>query len=128
MGPDDLLSDAAVQAAVGALAARNQHHLAEMSPPEQEQALAHGRTLAMDVLVAARAATATDAVPPVEGGPGRAVIVLEDSGEEDVSVHVTFHPELEEVGDDQIAGTPAQITAVAMIEQLSVDAGEEPAG
>jgi hypothetical protein len=125
MEPDDLLSDAAVQAAVGALAARNQHHLAEMSPDEQQQALAHWRTLAMDVLVAARAATGTDgAPPPAQGGPGRAVIVLEDSGEEDVSVHVTFHPELEELGDDQVAGTPAQITAVAMIEQLS--GGEPP--
>jgi hypothetical protein len=121
MGADDLLSEAAVQAAVGALAARNQHHLAEMSPQEQQQALAHWRTLAMDVLVAARAATDSDDTPPVapQGGPGRAVIVLEDSGEEDVSVHVTFHPELEEVGEDQVAGTPAQITAVAMIEQLS---------
>lgn len=125
MEPDDLLSDAAVQAAVGALAARNQHHLAEMTPDEQQQALAHWRTLAMDVLVAARAATASDSVPPpTEGGPGRAVIVLEDSGEEDVSVHVTFHPELEELGDDQIAGTPAQITAVAMIEQLSGEDGQ----
>jgi hypothetical protein len=121
MEPDDMLSDAAVQAAVGALAARNQHHLAEMSPQEQQQAIAHWRTLAMDVLVAARAAAGPDAPPPAEGGPGRAVIVLEDSGEEDVSVHVTFHPELEEIGGDQIAGTPAQITAVAMIEQLSED-------
>ncbi|HEX6390639.1 MAG TPA: hypothetical protein VFZ89_14365 [Solirubrobacteraceae bacterium] len=124
MEPEDLLSDTALQAAVGALAARNQHHLAEMTPQEQEQALEHWRTLAMDVLVAARAATGHEAVaPPVQGGPGRAVIVLEDSGEEDVSVHVTFHPELEELGDDQVAGTPAQITAVAMIEHLS--AGED---
>jgi hypothetical protein len=121
MEPDDMLSEAAVQAAVGALAARNQHHLAEMSPQEQQQAIAHWRTLAMDVLVAARAAGGPDAPPPTEGGPGRAVIVLEDAGEEDVSVHVTFHPELEEIGGDQIAGTPAQITAVAMIEQLSED-------
>jgi hypothetical protein len=121
MQPDDLLSDAAVQAAVGALAARNQHHLAEMSQQEQAQALAHWRTLAMDVLVAARAATASDVPPPAEGAPGRAVIVLEDSGEEDVAVHVTFHPELEELPNDQIAGTPAQITAVAMIEQLSAE-------
>jgi hypothetical protein len=121
MEPDDMLSEAAVQAAVGALAARNQHHLAEMSPQEQQQAIAHWRTLAMDVLVAARAAGGSDAPPPTEGGPGRAVIVLEDAGEEDVSVHVTFHPELEEIGGDQIAGTPAQITAVAMIEQLSED-------
>ncbi len=122
MEPDDLLSDAAIQAAVGALAARNQHHLAGMTPEEQGEALSHWRQLAMDVLVAARAATASDAPPPVDGGPGRAVIVLEDSGEEDVAVHVTFHPELEELGDDQVAGTPAQITAVALIEHLS---GEE---
>jgi hypothetical protein len=121
MEPDDLLSEPALQAAVAALAARNQHHLAEMSPQEQQQAMAHWRALAMDVLVAARAASGPDTPPPAEGGPGRAVIVLEDSGEEDVSVHVTFHPELEELGGDQIAATPAQITAVAMIEQLSED-------
>jgi len=126
MEPDDLLSDAAVQAAVGALAARNQHHLEGMTPEEQVNALAHWRALAMDVLVAARAAAGSDAPPPAEGGPGRAVIVLEDSGEEDVSVHVTFHPELEELGEDQIAGTPAQITAVAMIEHLGDDGSDEP--
>lgn len=127
MEPDDLLSDAAVQAAVGALAARNQHHLAGMTPQEQQEALAHWRALAMDVLVAARAATPTggaDVPPPAEGGPGRAVIVLEDAGEEDVAVHVTFHPELEDLGGDQVAGTPAQITAVALLEQLGGD--EEP--
>lgn len=125
MEPDDLLSDAAVQAAVGALAARNQHHLAGMTPEEQQEALGHWRSLAMDVLVAARAATGPDAPPPAQGGPGRAVIVLEDAGEEDVAVHVTFHPELEDLGGDQVAGTPAQITAVAMLERLS-DEGDEP--
>jgi len=123
MEPDDLLSDAAVQAAVGALAARNQHHLEGMNPEEQAEALAHWRALAMDVLVAARAASGPDAPPHTSHppGPGRAVIVLEDAGEEDVAVHVTFHPELEDLGGDQVAGTPAQITAVALIEQLSED-------
>jgi hypothetical protein len=125
MEPDDMLSEAAVQAAVGALAARNQHHLSGMTPDEQSEALGHWRALAMDVLVAARAASGPDAPAPAQGGPGRAVIVLEDSGEEDVSVHVTFHPELEELGDDQVAGTPAQITAVAMIEQLGEDGAED---
>lgn len=127
MEPDDLLSDAAVNAAVGALAARNQHHLASMTPEEQQEALGHWRALAMDVLVAARAASGGEQPPPAEGGPGRAVIVLEDVGDEDVSVHVTFHPELEDLGGDQVAGTPAQITAVALLEQFG-DGGEEPGG
>lgn len=120
MEPDDLLSDAAVHAAVGALAARNQHHLQGMSPQEQAEALGHWRELAMDVLVAARAAVAQGAPQqaPSEGGPGRAVIVLEDAGGEDVNVHVTFWPELEELSEEQVAGTPAQITAVALLEHL----------
>ena len=125
MKSDHLLSDAAVHAAVAALAARNQHHLEQMTPEEQADALRHWRELAVDVLVAARAAGGTEAPSgPEEGGPGRAVFVLEDAGEEDVAVHVTFWPELEEIEGDQIAGTPAQITAVALLESLQADGGE----
>ena len=38
--PDDLLGDAALQAAVAALAERNHHHLADMSDDERTEAVA----------------------------------------------------------------------------------------
>jgi hypothetical protein len=123
---DDLLTDAALNAAVSALASRNAHHLQDMTPAEQAEAAGHWRALAMDVLVAVRSTvTATDiaVAPNAEGGPGRAVIVLEDAGEEEINVHVAFHPELQDMGDDQVAGTPAQITAVSMLDTLGEEAG-----
>lgn len=128
---DDLLSDHSLDAAVSALASRNAHHLQDMTPAEQQEAAGHWRALAMDVLVAVRA-TVTNPETAAggaasEGGPGRAVIVLEDSGEEEINVHVAFHPELQQLGGDQVAGTPAQITAVSMIDTLGDDE-QPPAG
>ena len=124
---DDLLTDATLNAAVAALASRNAHHLQDMTPAEQAEAAGHWRALALDVLVAVRS-TVTDrdmiAAGPNENGPGRAVIVLEDAGEEEINVHVAFHPELQDLGGDQVAGTPAQITAVSMLDTL----GEEAPG
>lgn len=123
---DDLLTDTALNAAVSALASRNAHHLQDMTPAEQQEAAGHWRALAMDVLVAVRSTVADqDAAPSsLEGGPGRAVIVLEDAGEEEINVHVAFHPELQDMGGDQVAGTPAQITAVSMLDTLGEEAGE----
>lgn len=125
---DDLLTDATLDAAVAALANRNAHHLQDMTPDEQAEAAGHWRGLAMDVLVAVRATVTNPELaggsPAREGGPGRAVIVLEDAGEEEINVHVAFHPELQDMGDDQVAGTPAQITAVSMLDTL----GEEASG
>ncbi len=123
--PDDLFSDAAVRAAVGALASRNTHHLDGMTEEERQQALHHWQELAVDVLTAARAAVEGGPGPEisVEGDlPGRAVIVLQDSGNEDVTVHATFHPELDDLGDGEVGGTPAQITGVMLLQSLS---GEE---
>ena len=126
MDPDLLLSDAALDAGVGALASRNAHHLQSMAPEERAEALRHWRALAVDVLTAVRATLGTDeagaAAEPVQT-PGRAVIVLEDVGEQDVAVHAAFHPELEELGDDEVAGTPAQLTALALLDEL---AGGDP--
>jgi len=60
---------------------------------------------------------------PLEGA-GRAVIVLEDSGGDEVSVHVTFAPQLEELQDGSIAGTPAQLAAMSLLEAITAeDAG-----
>lgn len=125
---DDLLTDATLNAAVVALANRNAHHLQSMTPTEQAEAAGHWRSLAMDVLVAARTTVSDPALssaPPIEGGPGRAVIVLEDGGDQQINVHVSFHPDLQDMGNDQVAGTPAQITAVAMLDTLNDEAAQE---
>ena len=122
---DDLLGDAALQAAVAALAERNHHHLADMSESEQADAVAHWRELAMTVLVAARTA-ATGAVPPGEEGGGRAAIVLEDAGGDEITVHASFYPQLEDLGGGEVAATPAQATALELLEQLAGEDEDHP--
>lgn len=119
---DALLGTRAVEAGVSALAGRNQHHLAAMAPEEQVEAANHWRELAVEVLSAAR--NALTAAQGIEGA-GRAVIVLEDSGGEEVNVHVTFSPQLEEMSDGSIAGTPAQLAAMSILESI---AGEDDGG
>ncbi|MEI2702678.1 MAG: hypothetical protein V9E83_09790 [Baekduia sp.] len=119
---DALLGTNAVEAGVGALVQRNRHHLESMEPEEQQNALGHWRELAVEVLASARSAL----VP--EGGAddvGRAVIVFEDQSEDEVSVHVTFTPQLQELEDGAIAGTPAQITAMSLLDSMANAADEE---
>jgi len=114
---DALLGTRAVEAGVAALAGRNQHHLAGMAAEEQVEAANHWRELAVEVLSAAREALSGGAGVPQ--GAGRAVIVLEDSGGEEVNVHVTFAPQLEEMSDGSIAGTPAQLAAMSLLESIA---------
>src|SRR5438874_1398818 len=115
--PDDLLGSAVVDAAVEALITRNRAHVERMDPGERDAAIAHWRSVALDVLTAARASV---------GGPdrreprGRAVIVLEDDGGTGVDVHAAFHPELDDIpGDDAFAGTAAQAAAVQLLRRLA---------
>lgn len=122
---DALLGTRAVEAGVAALAGRNQHHLAAMAPEEQVEAANHWRELAVEVLSAARTVL-TDA-PQIQGA-GRAVIVLEDSGGEEVNVHVTFSPQLEELQDGSIAGTPAQLAAMSLLESITGEADDHGHG
>jgi hypothetical protein len=114
---DALLGTRAVEAGVAALAGRNQHHLAGMAAEEQVEAANHWRELAVEVLSAAREALSGGSGVP--DGAGRAVIVLEDSGGEEVNVHVTFAPQLEELSDGSIAGTPAQLAAMSLLESIA---------
>jgi hypothetical protein len=114
---DALLGTRAVEAGVAALAGRNQHHLAEMAADEQVEAANTWRELAVEVLSAAREALSGGTGVPE--GAGRAVIVLEDSGGEEVNVHVTFAPQLEEMSDGSIAGTPAQLAAMSLLESIA---------
>jgi hypothetical protein len=123
--PDDLLGEAALQAAVAALAERNQHHLADMSEAEQADAVGHWRELAMTVLTAAR--TAAGGTVEDEGG-GRAAIVLEDAGGDEITVHASFYPQLEDLGGGEVAATPAQATALELLEQLAGEDEGEPGG
>jgi hypothetical protein len=117
VNPDDLLADAPLTAAVAALAERNRHHLAQMTEEERADALSHWHDLAVAVLTAAGAAVggadgdATDA-------QGRAVIVLEDAGEDEVAVHASFFPQLEDVGGEVLV-TPAQAAALELLEAMT---------
>jgi hypothetical protein len=121
--PDDLLADAPLGAAVAALADRNRHHLAQMTEEERQDALAHWHDLAVAVLTAAGAALGGDAT---NGGdvPGRAIIVLEDAGGDEVAVHASFFPQLEDRGGEVMV-TPAQAAALELLEAMT---GEEPDG
>jgi len=122
--PDALLGTHAVEAGVGALVARNRHHLEEMQPDEQENALGHWREITVEVLSAARNAL-TNADADGEDEVGRALIVFEDQGEDEVAVHVTFTPQLQELEDGSIAGTPAQITAMSLLDTMAQAADED---
>jgi hypothetical protein len=123
--PDDLLAGAPLDAAVAALAERNHHHLAQMSPAEREEAMAHWRQLAMTVLTAAGAALPENGESP--GPEGRAVIVLEDAGPEEIAIHASFFPQLEDLGGGEVGATPAQAAALELLEQFA-DEDDEPAG
>ena len=50
---------------------------------------------------------------------GRAAIVLEDAGGDEITVHASFYPQLEDLGGGEVAATPAQATALELLEQLA---------
>jgi hypothetical protein len=117
--PDDLLAEAPLEAAVAALAERNHHHLAQMSPAERDEAVAHWRQLAVAVLTAAGAALDDDGEGTGDGLPGRAVIVIEDAGPEEIAIHASFFPQLQDLGGGEVGATPAQAAALELLESLS---------
>jgi len=120
---DSLLTEDSVRAGVAALERIHGHHLADMDPDEQAQARAHWRDQVQEVLVAVHS---TLAAPPAEGR-GRAVISFSDGADETIDVSATFQPQLRELGDDQVEGTPAQVLALAALQQLEEgnDGGEQ---
>jgi hypothetical protein len=117
--PDDLLAQAPLGAAVAALAERNRHHLAQMTDAERADALSHWHDLAVAVLTAAGAALGgEDEEEAARENGGRAVIVLEDAGEDEVAVHASFFPQLEDV-DGEVLVTPAQAAALELLEAMT---------
>jgi hypothetical protein len=113
--PEALLADAPLQAAVAALADRNQHHLAQMTEEEQRDAVGHWHDLAVTVLTAAGAALGDEGAS-VPGG--RAVLVFEDHGEDEIAVHATLYPQPESRGDEMIV-TPAQAAALELLQGMT---------
>ena len=116
--PDDLLADAPIGAAVAALAERNRHHLEQMTDAERSDALSHWHDLAVTVLTAAGAALGGERRTPTATSPGRAVIVLEDAGGDEVAVHASFFPQLEDLGGEVLV-TPAQAAALELLEAMT---------
>jgi hypothetical protein len=92
-----------------------------MSDAERHDALGHWRELAITVLTAARSAAGADEEADPAHPHGRATIVLEDAGGEEVTVHATFWPEMQDLGGGEIAATPAQVAALELLEQLTGD-------
>jgi hypothetical protein len=124
--PENLLAPAPVDAAVAALAERNRHHFEGMSEEERVQAVGHWRDLVVTVLTAAGAALAGDATPGPQGGPGRALLVFEDAGGDQVQIHASFHPDLEDLGNGEVSGTPAQAMALEALQGVTEDTIEDP--
>jgi hypothetical protein len=123
--PVNIISEASVDAAVAALAERNRHHLEAMTDAERVDAVAHWRDLALAVLTAATAAIGSEPIDAESEGLGRAVLVFEDAGGEDVNIHASFYPELEDLGDGEVAVTPAQAAALGLLQEISGEAEEE---
>jgi hypothetical protein len=78
---------------------------------------------ASDLRVAARMLEAARALEGEHLSGGRAVITLTDA-EDGIDVALEFTPDLEDAGEDEVAGTPAQILALELAHGL-MDADEE---
>lgn len=86
----------------------------------QARAGEEGRSpAAEDLALADRMLAAARAIQQehLAGGRGRATITLTDA-EDGVDVALEFTPDLEETGEDEVAGTPAQIMALELAHGL----------
>ncbi len=120
--PDAILSEESIAAGVAALESIHGRHLADMTAEEQAEARDHWRSQVEQVLPAVHDVHAAPAPP----GAGRAVISFTDAGDDRIDVSVAFQPDLEDMGDGQVAGTPAQVLALSALESLGEDEEEEP--
>ena len=52
------------------------------------------------------------------------MIVLEDAGEDEVAVHASFFPQLEDVGGEVLV-TPAQAAALELLEAMTGESEDD---
>jgi hypothetical protein len=114
---DMILSEQSVRAGLGAMERIHGRHLGDMSPQEQEQARSHWREQVEQVLAAVRDVY----VEPPSEERGYAVITLSDAGDDRIDVGVVFQPDLHELGNDEVEGTPAQVLALAALEAIAAE-------
>jgi hypothetical protein len=123
---DAIVSAEAISQGVAALERIHGHHLSDMSPEDQAEARAHWRRQVEETLTAVYVSYAE--LPPP--GSGLAVISFRDSSTGQIDVSATFQPQLQQTGEDEVTGTPAQALAFrtfsAVRNQGNVDVGEEP--
>jgi len=115
----ELLSEQSVAAATGAFERLHGHHLSSMSPDEQAEARAVWREQAEVVLGAVQAALSGRSLES-----SWATITLIDVGEDGVDVIPDFHPDVEQLGDEEIRGTPAQILALSALDAIMAESDE----
>jgi hypothetical protein len=115
--PDALLTEESIMAGVAALESIHGRHLGDMTPEEQADARDHWRQQVEEILSAVHGLHASGPPP----GAGRAVISFTDAGEDRIDVSVAFQPDLEDMGDGEVAGTPAQVLALSALEALGDD-------
>lgn len=120
--PDAILSEESITAGVAALERIHGRHLGDMTEEEQADARDHWRTQVEEILEAVHGLHAEG--PPA--GAGRAVISFTDAGEDRIDVSVAFQPDLEDLGDGEVAGTPAQVLALSALESLGDDDDDAP--
>ena len=112
--PQELEAAAGIQPA-GELERKQIWAAAEVNAGPGQPPSAADLRLAEAMLDAAR----KQVVAHESGGGGRAVITLTDSGEEEVDVAVEFQPDLEDLGGGEVAGTPAQLLALQLLEAVA---------
>ena len=117
---DLIVAESSIAAGVAAMERIHGRHLADMTPDEQAQARDHWRSQVEEVLRSVRDAHAELA----EAGGGRAVLTFADAGGDQVDVGVSFEPELSELPNGDVEGTPAQLLALSAIEAIA-DSEEE---
>lgn len=121
---DAILTEEAMAAGVAALERIHGGHLTAMSPEEQAEARAHWRAQVEQVLHA----VAVTVAAPGGGRPGggRAVLTFADGEEEGaVEVSAAFHPDLRDLGDGEVEGTPAQFLAITALQAIEEGVEEE---
>jgi hypothetical protein len=122
--PDAILSDESIAAGVAALEEIHGRHLGDMTADEQADARDHWREQVEQILTAVHGLH-VGGPPP---GAGRAVISFTDAGDDQIDVRVAFQPDLEDMGNGEVAGTPAQVLALSALEALGDDEpGEDEA-